>query len=83
MKFHKVISGRENTLQKLLEVTKQEFNDKEATKGYVGRAENFHLIEDGVCAPSAIHAMEETMYRVWQQHIKKPLSEAELKVVTD
>ncbi len=23
------------------------------------------------------------MYRVWQQHIKKPLSEAELKVVTD
>lgn len=64
-----------------MELTKQEFNDKEATKGYVGRPENFHLIETGVCPPSAIHEIEEKMYKVWQQHIKKPLSETELKIV--
>jgi hypothetical protein len=27
--------------------------------------------------------MEATMYRVWQQHIKKPLSEQELQIVKD
>ena len=63
--------------------TKEELQDRTVTEQFIQRPANYEKIPPGICPKETCLLIQQELYKAWENHINKPLSDKELQEVKD